>query len=351
MLRGILAGIFSFIFPGIGQIFNNQWMKGILLAFSELGILYFGIPNQWIKLLFQLIWLYAVIDAVIIAIRERKGLTKSKGLIGMKAIAAVGISIVLILRLVYVPYFLPYFIYNLAANHEKIIEKNLPEGQFEDEQEKNKQYLEEKYDETFIIGEGSYDSLFNHYVMDAHPEGDDELLFIVFQNKHDEFQDTYIRNIWTTDATNQFDPFINNLYENVWTYHLEVIVRSGHDTKILAENDAIPTFEESAGTYNESYHYSVMIYVIQNMNDENKQEELERMYEVITFFENNDIVANSYEIEYYDEEIMNHIDENTRPDVLEHSEYASFFLSLSQKDIKEITSPRDIEPHLVDLRD
>lgn len=351
MLRVILAGIFSFLFPGIGQIFNNQWLKGIILALVELSILYFIVPNMWITILFRVIWLYAIVDAVVIALRARRGLAKSKGLNGIQAVAGVGIAMLLVLPLAWFPTYLPDYIYSLAAKSEQNIEDNVPEDQMKEEEKEYMEYLEDKYGEKFIFTENRYDSLFDHYVFEVRPENDDELTFIVFQDEHDEFNDTYIRDIWTRDANKQFDPFINELYDNVWLYDLKVILGSGDDQQILEENETIPSFEESAEKYAQNYNYSVMIYVIQDMDDENMQGELERMYEVITFFEENNITAYNYEIEYYNEEIIDHIDEDTKPDVVEHSEYASFFLSLGEKEFAEISSPKDIEQYLVDLRE
>ena len=66
-----LAGLLSFIFPGVGSLYNRQTMKGILFMVIFAGLVtlqtYDGTGQPFAALLLAGFWFYQLIDAVMTA--------------------------------------------------------------------------------------------------------------------------------------------------------------------------------------------------------------------------------------------------------------------------------------------
>ena len=75
----LIALLLSFLFPGVGQIYNGQMMKGIILLVAYFGIIFLAFILTFIVIgicLFIVplaIWLYAMYDAYVTANKINKG--------------------------------------------------------------------------------------------------------------------------------------------------------------------------------------------------------------------------------------------------------------------------------------
>lgn len=73
-----VAAVLSAIFPGLGQIYNRELEKGIVIIVAGfvsvfLGIVFIGF------LLLPLVWLYAIYDAYTVADRQRSAVEQAAG--------------------------------------------------------------------------------------------------------------------------------------------------------------------------------------------------------------------------------------------------------------------------------
>ena len=73
MKKALLAAILSLVIPGVGQLYNKQIVKGVLLIiFSLLPTVFWYVmlsmgfslfQTIWTYVLMFVIWIYAIIDA------------------------------------------------------------------------------------------------------------------------------------------------------------------------------------------------------------------------------------------------------------------------------------------------
>jgi TM2 domain-containing membrane protein YozV len=69
--RPLLASFLSFLAPGIGQYYNDQWKKALLLlvAYFAIGVIAIYLMLQTIGIfllpILALIWLFGIVDAFI----------------------------------------------------------------------------------------------------------------------------------------------------------------------------------------------------------------------------------------------------------------------------------------------
>lgn len=75
----IIALLLSFLFPGVGQIYNGQLMKGVIILVAYFGIIFLAFVLSFFLIgicLFVvpvIIWLYAMYDAYVTANKITRG--------------------------------------------------------------------------------------------------------------------------------------------------------------------------------------------------------------------------------------------------------------------------------------
>ncbi|GGA81467.1 hypothetical protein [Ornithinibacillus halotolerans] len=345
MKRSILAGLFSLIFPGIGQLFNRQWVKGIFFIAIELGILYLAPTELWSVTLYRIIWLLSILDASFVAYRVHKGKKDLTVYKGKKASIIVGAAIIIIFPMVFVSSNFNNFIVFVALQ-QSAAQEGGSEEQLQEEKKMYEEYLEETYRESFVLGDASYNSNYEHYLVEAYPKSNPEIVFGVYQYRDGTIHDSYIDFLWQEEAIQSVSPVVENLYEEIWEFDLKVAIKAGKKDIILKENEQLIGFDEGKDKYPNDYNYMINLFVFEDFD--NPKLELEKIYELITYFKEQNIQVARLAVKYYDETLLEEKGKDSKPGS-EYREYASHFISLKWKDIKEIQSDTDLEKHLIKL--
>ncbi|GIO25851.1 hypothetical protein [Ornithinibacillus bavariensis] len=345
MIRIVLAGFFSLVFPGIGQLFNRQWIKGISFIVIELCLLYFATPEVWVVMIYRVIWLISIIDASVIAYLVYKGKKELHVLKGWRAVLVVGLANLIILPIALLPSLLPHISYYLAVTQMTDAKGGSAE-QLQEEKKIYEDYLVETYGEEFSLGDATFNSNYGHYLVDASPKTNPNLVFGVYQDWNDKINDSYIDTLWGEEARNEVSPIIEKLYEDVWMNHVEVAIKAGSKEKILIENKQIIGFNEGRSKYPQDYYYWVELLVFQDYD--NPEQELEKLYEIITYFKNAEIQVTSFDVKYYDETLLEKEGSDIEPGY-KYNEYATHFISLNKDKINQINSIKDLEEHMITL--
>ncbi|WP_010098584.1 hypothetical protein [Ornithinibacillus scapharcae] len=343
MIRILLAGIFSLIYPGIGQLYNRQWLKGIAFVLVELCLVYFAPPELWLGMIYRIIWLLSIIDAAVVAYLVHKGRKELIVYRGRQAVLVVGLAILIVRPIALLPSLIPHISFNQAVKQLEEVEEG-SEEQLEEEKKIYMQYLEETYGEQFEFGEASYNSNYGHYLVEAYPVSNPEIVFGVYQVDDDTIQDSYIDLLWEDEAKKGLSPIVEGLYEEIWSFDLNVTIKAGVQDIILSENDQLIGFNEGKDKYQEDYFYSVDLIVFQDYD--NPERELEKLYDIITYFKEENIQVYGLEVEYYDIGLLK--GKEIDPDG-NYDDYTSHFISLDRDEIIQIKSASDIEKHLIEL--
>jgi TM2 domain-containing membrane protein YozV len=71
--RPLLASFLSFLAPGIGQYYNDQWIKALIIIISYFGLCIISayyilqIIGMFLVPFLIIVWLYAIVDAFLVA--------------------------------------------------------------------------------------------------------------------------------------------------------------------------------------------------------------------------------------------------------------------------------------------
>ena len=86
----LLAAIGSFIFPGLGQVYNGEgFLKGLLYLFGTIiGSVIFVIPGL-------IVWLYGIYNAYKVADKMKSGIIPTKGTTTANIIIFIVLSIII----------------------------------------------------------------------------------------------------------------------------------------------------------------------------------------------------------------------------------------------------------------
>lgn len=337
MFHVILAGILSLIFPGIGQIYNNQWWKGLPLAFVELVFIYFFSFDVWATILYRVIWLYAVIDAIVFAIKIRKSRGEKTRLRGYKAVLGVGLSLLIVLLLALLPQYLPAIMQSYAGTSQEI-----PDEVLNDVQKRAEQYLEEKYEQPFSVEGADYSEDTGGYLMLGHPEGSPEVEFGIFVDEEGEFSDSYPEDLWTMEAKNQLEPFVKKLYDDIAKLKIDVRIDERIRETIPTENGEVPDYEDIRKQYPDDYFQVFQLDVIQDVTEGTKQEEVKKIHEIVSFLQDHHLDEVSLTIEYYDEALLEEKGHDIEPG-LDDMGYNSYTFSISAGELEKIDSREDVD--------
>jgi hypothetical protein len=346
MIRVVLAGLFSLVFPGIGQLFNRQWIKGFIFVLVELGILYLAPSKLLIVMIYRMIWLLSIIDASVIAYLVYKGKKELHVLRGWRAVLIVGLAILILVPIALLPSLFPHISYYLAVSKVADVEGG-SEEQLQEEKKIYEDYLEKTYGESFTLGEATFNSNYGHYLVDASPKSNPNLVFGVYQDWNEKMNDSYMDTLWGEEARNELSPILEKVFEDVWMNDVEVAIKAGSKERILSENKQIIGFSEGRTKYPQDYYYWVELLVFQDYD--NPEQELEKLLEIVTYFQNAEIQVTSFDVKYYEEKLLEDEGSSIEPGY-QYNEYATHVISLNKEIINQIKSINDIEEYMIILK-
>ena len=329
MWRIILSAVFSLILPGIGQLINGQRWKGItILILTLIGTAVKGLVTI-VPLIF--IYLWALIDAVVVAYGIYKG--KREVPSHKKILIEVLIALVIGVPL--------SFLANEFAKEEIIL--SVPgmedEAKIKQDEEKVKQeaiqYLKEKYNDEFDVRDVRYTWKTGTYYMKARPKEQPEITFNVRKSKSEPFSDTYLIRVWSEQAKQEMGDLLKPIYPKYMTY----TVSAGFDESTEADvaGKEIPSYQELRQRTDKGSQ-ELKIFVIQNITPRNKEEQIDKIFQIITYLNENNIES-SLLIEFYDEKLL-----TTGVDKIRFTGRMEYMDSLHHVlDLKEVSSIKSKE--------
>lgn len=337
----IISTILSVIYPGIGQIYNGQRVKGILLILLELILGYFEAGNTYLLFAFSLVWIYGVIDALWTAIQMNRGNREPRFLTGRRAVIEVGISLVVIVPLVLI---------SSSTSSEGLVVKmdQEPPEDLAVVQKEAQAYLEEKYGEQFGIKDSDYVYEIGEYNFTAFPKKNPEVTFAVYRKGSQPFKDTYFMSYWSKQSREALRPVMDEFFPDAWIFHSDFGVKEEVKKKVLLQEE-IPDYEEVVDQFRGQYTQHVNISVIKDITGP-EQEELERILKLIQHLQEKKVDKVTIEVSYYAESLPEKArqDKDKLGNYYEHLKYS---FRLRPQDLHTIETTDDIEERFRKLND
>ncbi|TCS94679.1 hypothetical protein [Hazenella coriacea] len=290
----LISSALSIIYPGLGQMYNRQIWKAVLLFLV-------CVPMDWINFMKDdLVWewrllftLVAVIDAGYTAWRITQDSSRSF-LTVKQSFIRIGISVVILafctlgLRFAFIQAF------NQAVKEQQNFKVEDPELNKE-----VTEYLEEKYQQEFEILKtntfvGEYDIL-------AAPKGQPDVKFSVSGTSKENFIDTYYSALWSKQVQKNWQPVIDQTFGITFDNKIDITTNSMEIRQRKVENGKMPHVSEVL--QKDSYQITpyIKINIIQNFNRENKEEQLEKVLSFVQMLQSQNVTQAQVDIKFYDE--------------------------------------------------
>ncbi|MDR6225624.1 hypothetical protein [Desmospora profundinema] len=338
MIHVIIATLLSILFSGIGQLYNGQRIKGIILIIVQLILGLISLGNVWLMMLYGVIRLGAVVDALVVSLLMEKGTINREFLKGKRAVAEIGVALVVSYGVqLYSAFTGTMLMIWMPGSSEP------PEPLSEVRQEA-KIYLKDKYGVEFGTEEPRYTAATSTYRVNAYPKTNPDLTFTVFKVGSKPFDDTYVNSSVSKQSREELQPLIDQFYPDAWIYSCNVGVNNALDDDVVV-NGEVMDYAEIRKKYPDKYTQHVDIMLIRDLDDQGKQEELERAFEIIQFFQDQGIHEVTFEVSYYAESLPEK-PRKEKTSLGSYYEHLKYNLSVSYEAVAEIETAADLEEHL-----
>lgn len=333
----ILSTVLSFLFPGLGQLFNNKRLKAALFIVLGIVLVYVNIFGFTLPLtLFRFV---SAGEALYSANKLVKTGKDENFLKPKKAILAIGTVAILIFFLTFVPY---RFVIKPATTDFSQVTPQKGSEEMKIAEEKMIQFLEKKYQKKFTIEHSHFIVELGKYVFDVtSPEG-----FIfngTYYPNSEKFVDGYINGIWANEFDDSAEPVIQEQFRQIWEYNRGVWA----DEKIVAQVNPldIPSYKTFREQHPEAYEQKFELVVLENVNEKNKKEVLEKLFRIVKVIKEEGVKKIQFHVYFYDEKLFEKEGENISfgPD---YNDYALYDIHLIGKYLENIDSPDDLEKYL-----
>lgn len=335
----ILSSILSFIFPGLGQLYNKHKIKGIL--FVLLGILFVYINIFGFRLPLTLLRFIAAGEALISANKKLKSGESESFLRPKNSIVVLGLTGLLIFSVTFVPYRLlikPSLNLFSQISHQKVSEEDMKQAE-----EKMLSYLEEKYGKEFEIKEKEYISELGRYQFTVTSTEQDFLFSGSYNDLRDTYEDYYMNGIWNKEFDAMVKPIAESKFENIWVYSSGVFVNEEVRNQLDPRN--IPSYELLREQYPNEYEQKFQLYVFENIDEGNKEDKLDKVFEMVKKIRERSINSIQFRVYFYQEELL----QKRGPDIKvsnDYREYQLYELTLTGKSIQKVESASDLTSYL-----
>ncbi|SFG59246.1 hypothetical protein SAMN04488025_1546 [Planifilum fulgidum] len=200
-----ISTVLALIYPGAGQIYNGQakkgfWFFGIAVTLWFLSETIFIRPwFEWIILLFHM---WAVIDAIVVAIGIYRGKRDLSFVRNWKGFVKIAIVIVVPLCLLLAKAALARFV---LFNY--IEQASEPAEDSAKVQREIMEYLEDKYGQEFeAVGEVEYSPISGYFSLDVRPKENKRVTFAVYKHSYGKMNDTYLTSLWDIQFQDEIKP-------------------------------------------------------------------------------------------------------------------------------------------------
>ncbi|OYD06317.1 DUF4199 domain-containing protein [Paludifilum halophilum] len=332
MIHVVLATLLSIIYPGVGQIYNRQRMKGIviILVYSILG--YISIGNIYLMSFFMIIWVLAILDSLWTAVRMVRKKVNRGFLQGKRAVIEVGIALTIALLYVWFSVDISQPLWTKESHQ--------PPQKVTSVQKEAKNYLKDKYGDSFKVEKPQYITEFNKYRMKAYPQDDPKLRFTVTKRGSQPFEDTYVIAALSKQSQEEMQPLIDKLYPDVWVYESHVGIENEAEKDMISKN--MLDYQEVRNQYPGQYTQHVDLKLIKDLEGKQKEVEMRKILKTIQFFKENRVQKVNLNVTYYSESLP----EKARDQKIKlgnYYEYLTFEFDMNPQDINKINKLEDVK--------
>lgn len=332
----ILSAALSFLFPGLGQLYNKQRLKGVICIL--LGIVFIYINIFGFRLPLTLFRFIAAGEALFIANKKIKSGENEEFLKPKKAIIEIVVAAILVFTLTFVPYRLiikpvsSYFSQSIPENSEEEIKIA---------EEKMIKYLEDKYKKEFVIADKTYYiPELGKYDFVLSPKDQSFYFGGFYYADSNNFEDFYMNGLWGEEFDKEVNPLVHSLFKNVWEYSTGVWVDEALRKEKINPVD-IPNYKKLRELYPDGYDQKFQLYVFEDMNDENKMEKLQKVYELVKWVKNNEVNKIQFRVCFYEEKLQEKQGDNISPS-LSNRDFLQHEVFITSKDLSQINSVEDL---------
>lgn len=325
----IISTILSLLFPGLGQLYNKQRIKGIIFIVIGIVLVYVNIYGFLLPLtLFRFI---AALEAAVMGIRKRRNGDENPFLTMKHASIEIGVSAILIFSMTMIPY-------ELFIKPGKNVKLPTKSGQeMQKIEEKAVVYMNKKYKKEFVATESLYSMELGKYKIYVHPKTNKEMqVSVTYVESNNQFSDDYMNAVWGYEFDQKLEAKTNSLFKHIWEYSSGVWV----DEKVLEQIDPlnIPAYKEVRQHYPKDYEQKLQIYVFE---DANETKQLEKVNQIVQEIRKEKINSIQFEVAFYKEELLKKKGPNIRVGV-DYLPYLQYSIVMDGKDLSSIEAADDI---------
>ncbi len=333
----IIAAVLAFLIPGLGQLYNNQRLKGAL--FIVLGIVLIFVNIFGLTLPLTLFRFISAGEALYSANKMIKSGKTEEFLKPKKAIMTVGLASILVFFLTFVPY---RFIIKPATNNFSQEVPGKSEEEIKMAEKEIVGHLEKKYQKNFKVVQTQFIVELDKYVFDV--SGPEDFIFggAYYPNSR-KFEDGYVNGVWANEFDDIVEPVILTQFDKIWEYNRGVWADENVTAKLNPLD--IPSYKQFREQNPEGYEQKFELVVLENVNEKNKKEVLEKLFHIVNAIKKEGVKKIQFHVYFYDEELFEKEGENISfgPD---YNEYALYDIHLIGKYLEDINSPDDLEAYL-----
>ncbi|MBN2909186.1 hypothetical protein JQC72_06575 [Polycladomyces sp. WAk] len=336
MIKIIISVLLSAVMPGLGQLYNRQKWKAVILisAFLVLGWLNLvngGLLDEWILLL----RIIGALDGGYVGYKIYRGIGNTTFLTTEKAIFQIGLVAVIVIGLS----LSAFFMVREELRQEILAELQSPRDLNEVKQEAI-QYLEQKYKKKFIAGHANYMPVTGQYTVRAYPEDNRQAKVLVYGYTKRDFQDTYVIGVLSLELKKKVNPIVDQIFgrENLWDSNIGIEL--GKDLEKKYERGKIPPLQTVLKS--EPNQVTATISLSLYDTDPGKQEE-EQILRFIKELQALSIKTVTIHIEYFDPNFKEKKDDSNVHPV----DYRKFYLGMWVDDLKSIRSEKDLKQFIL----
>jgi len=342
-----ISTVLALIYPGAGQIYNGQtkkgfWFFGIAVTLWLLSETIFTRP--WFEWIIRLFHMWAFIDAIVVAIGIYRGKRNLSFVRNWKGFVKIAIVIVVPLCLLLAKEALArYVLFNYIEQASK------PPEDPAKVQREILQYLEDKYGEEFeAVGEVEYRPYLGRFGLAVRPKENKQVTFSAFKLSSGEIQDSYLSDLWDLQFQDEIKPLIDEMYppQSRWETYLSVAGLKSLYEKI--DPKKVPDYQEVRKKYPDETRVQIKMFLFKDMNESNKDEELEKVYRLIQFCREKGIKDYDIYIVYYEERLLKEKGRDIEVG-LEYADYRTHNISVIAEEAETVRTPKDLEKYLFEF--
>lgn len=187
-----------------------------------------------------------------------------------------------------------------------------------------------------------------YFSLVVRPKENKRVTFAGYKHSNGKMNDTYLTSLWDVQFQDEIKPLIDEMYppQNRWEMELDVAVSESLSEKIDPKN--IPDYQEVREKYPDEMPVLIKMFLFKDMNESNKDEELEKVYRLIQFCREKGIKDYDIYIVYYEERLLKEKGRDIEVG-LEYADYRTHRISLIDEEAETVRTPKDLEKYLVEF--